>query len=234
MPAQSEPYDAPAIVTFAIELEHWRTEAGLSKRKLAESLGYTEQYVGQVELCKNVPGPDFAEALDTFFNAKGLFARLWKRIDDTRHAVVLPPGFPRFVKLEAEASVIRVYGLLLITGLLQTEEYAREVLRTVQRPSAVDQLLVTRTERQQILDREEPPRLFVTLDERALRSGIGGPEVMRAQLAHLLKANQTRDVVIDIVPEGVGAYAGFEGDFTILSFNDGPDMAYIEPFSAAG
>jgi transcriptional regulator with XRE-family HTH domain len=228
MPARSEPYDAPAIVTFAIELEHWRTEAGLSKRKLAESLGYTEQYVGQVELCKNLPGPDFAEALDTFFDAKGLFMRLWKRIDDTRHAVVLPPGFPRFVKLEAGASVIRVYGLLLITGLLQTEEYAREVLLTVQQPSGVDQLLATRTERQQILAREEPPRLFVTLDERSLRSGIGGPEIMRAQLAHLLKVSQTSDVTIDVVPERAGANAGFEGSFTILSFEDGPDMAYTE------
>jgi transcriptional regulator with XRE-family HTH domain len=228
MPAQSEPHESPAIVTFAFELEHWRTQAGLSKRKLAESLGYTEQYVGQVELCKNVPGPDFAEALDTFFNANGLFMRLWKRIDDTRHAIVLPPGFPRFIKLEAEASVIRVYGLLLVTGLLQTEEYAREVLLTVQRPATVGQLLATRTERQKILDREDPPRLFVTLDERSLRSDIGGPEVMRAQLAHLLKASESGDVTIDVVPERAGANAGLEGDFTILSFKDAPDVAYIE------
>jgi transcriptional regulator with XRE-family HTH domain len=228
MPATSEPHDSPAIITFALELEHWRTEAGLSKRKLAEALGYTEQYLGQVELCKNVPGPDFAEALDTFFKTNGLFIRLWKRINDTRHAVLLPPGFPRFVGLEAKADVIRVYGLLLVTGLLQTEGYAREVLLTVQHPSAVDQVLATRTERQQILSREAPPRLFVTLDERALRSGIGGPETMRAQLAQLLKISESGGVTIDIVPERAGAYAGLEGDFTILSFKDRSDVAYTE------
>jgi hypothetical protein len=132
------------------------------------------------------------------------------------------------VKLEAEAGVLRLYGLLLITGLLQTEDYAREVLLTVQQPAAVDQLLATRMDRQQIVSRANPPRLFVTMDERALRTGIGGPEVMRAQLAHLLKASESRDVTLDIVPERVGATAGLEGDFTILSFNDRPDVAYTE------
>jgi transcriptional regulator with XRE-family HTH domain len=228
MVAQREPYEFPAIRAFATELEVWRGEAGLSKVELAETLGYTPQLISQLEAGKNIPSKKFAEDADTFFGTNGLFFRLWKLINQTRHMAALPPGFSKFVQLEARANAIRVFGLLLVTGLLQTEEYAREVLLTIQRPEAVEQFVGARMERQAMLARDRPPRLWATLDERALRCGVGGAGVMRGQLEHLVAASRRPNIMVEVVPQDAGSYAGLEGGFTLLSFDDEPDVAYTE------
>ena len=97
MVAQRDPYDVPAIRAFAAELEAWRTGAGLSKVELAETLGYTPQLIGQLEAGKNIPSKKFAEDADTYFATNGLFVRLWKLINETRHQTALPPGFSKYV-----------------------------------------------------------------------------------------------------------------------------------------
>ncbi|MGK5558343.1 helix-turn-helix domain-containing protein [Actinomadura kijaniata] len=228
MPSQPEPYEEAAVRAFAAELSAWRTTANLTKRALAEAINYAEQYVGQIELSRRVPSPDFAAALDAYFQTNGVFARLWKRIDEAGETVVFPPGFPRYLELEAQAKVARVFCLMQVTGLLQTVDYAREVLLALQRPAAAERLLESRTRRQELLTKEDAPHLFVTLDERVLHSGIGGPETMRAQLAHLLKVSESRDVMIDVVPQEMGSYVGLEGSFTILGFENRADVAYTE------
>ncbi|GAA0316692.1 helix-turn-helix transcriptional regulator [Actinoallomurus spadix] len=228
MVAQRDPYESPTIRAFAAELEAWRSEAGLSKVEFAETLGYTPQLISQLEAAKNIPSKKFAEDTDTFFKTKGVFVRLWKLVNDTRHLAALPPGFPEFVERETKADAIRVFGLLLVTGLLQTEEYAREILLTVQQPDVVDRFIASRMERQAILARDKPPRLWATFDERALRCMVGGPEIMRGQLEHLLEASKRPNIMIEVVPISAGAYAGLEGDVTLLSFDGRPDIAYTE------
>jgi Domain of unknown function (DUF5753) len=198
MVAQREPYEFPAIRAFATELAAWRDT--MSKVELTETLGYTPQLIGQLEAGKNIPSKKFAEDTDTLFKTNGLFVRLWKLITDTRHLAALPPGFSEFVELERRASAIRVFGLLLITGLLQTEEYAREILLTIQQPDVVDQFVASRMERQAIFTRDKPPRLWATLDERALHCMVGRPDVMRAQLEFLLEASRRPNVMIEVVP----------------------------------
>src|SRR5690606_8724731 len=76
MPARSEPYDGPAIVTFAKEVEWRRKRAGLSKKELAEKLGFADSYVCHVELRNTLPAEPLSAALETFFKAYGLFSRL--------------------------------------------------------------------------------------------------------------------------------------------------------------
>jgi transcriptional regulator with XRE-family HTH domain len=226
MVAQRDPYEFPAIRAFAAELAAWR--GGLSKAELAETLGYTPQLIGQLEAGKNIPSKKFAEDVDTYFTTNGLFVRLWKLINETRHLAALPPGFSKFVELEAQANAIRVFGLLLITGLLQTEAYAREILLTIQQPDVVDEFVASRMERQTIFAREKSPRLWATFDERALRCMVGGPDVMRGQLEHLLEVSLRPNVMVEIVPESTRAHAGLGGDLILLSFNDEPDVAYTE------
>jgi hypothetical protein len=226
MVAQRDPYEFPAIRAFAAELQAWR--GVMPKVELAETLGYTPQLLGQIEAGKNIPSRKFAEDLDTYFQTNGLFVRLWKLITETRHIAALPPGFPKFVELERQASAIRGFGLALVTGLLQTEEYAREILLTIQSPEVVDQFLATRMERQAVLTRDKPPRLWVTLDERALRCIVGGPEVMRGQLEHLLEASRRPNIMVEVVPQDTVAHAGLEGSFTLLTLPDGFDVAYTE------
>lgn len=226
MPAQREPYEFPAMRAFAAELAAWRDNQ--PKAELAEILGYTPQLLSQLEAGKNIPSKKVAEDLDTHFKTNGLFVRLWKLIVDTKHLVALPPGFSKYVGLEARADAIRVFGLLLITGLLQTEEYAREILLTIQEPDLVDQFVASRMERQAIFSRDKPPRLWATFDERALRAVVGSPDIMRGQLQHLLEVSRRPNTMIQIVPEDADAYAGLEGDLILLSFDNEPDVAYTE------
>jgi DNA-binding XRE family transcriptional regulator len=226
MVAQREPYEFPAIRAFATELTTWR--GTMSKVELAETLGYTPQLIGQLEAGKNLPSKKFAEDTDTLFKTNGLFVRLWKLVTDTRHLSLLPPGFPRFVELEAQASTIRSFQRLLITGLLQTEEYARTILLSLQHPDVADEFVATRMERQKILDRERPPRLWFTIDERGLHWMIGGRDVMRAQLQHLLKMSERPNIMIEVIPQETTGHAGLGNCFTLLSFDDGPDIGYTE------
>ncbi|WP_067802464.1 helix-turn-helix domain-containing protein [Actinomadura formosensis] len=228
MGTRSEPYEAPAIQTFAVELTAWRTEAGLTQTALAETLGYTPQWISQLESAKSIPSKTFAENLDTFFKTNGLFQRLWKRIIDTRHQAIIPPGFTAYMEREAEASQARIYQLMPIHGLLQTESYIRTVVGHDQDPDTADRLVAERLKRQEILTRENAPHVWFTLDEAALRRAIVGPDVMREQLAHILTMAEHPNISVDVVPMSQGYYPGLTGSFTILSFSNAPDVAYTE------
>ncbi|HEX6472262.1 MAG TPA: DUF5753 domain-containing protein [Streptosporangiaceae bacterium] len=135
---------------------------------------------------------------------------------------------PPYPDIEAEAGTIRTFGLALVPGLLQTEAYAREVLRIGRFSENLDQLLAARLKRQAVLDRTDPPFLWVVLDEFVLHRMVGGPEVMREQLSYLVEVAQRPNVTIQIVPMGRGAYAGLNGYLTVLSFEEGPDIVYID------
>lgn len=228
MGTRSEPYEAPAIQTFATELTEWRTQADLTQTALAETLGYTPQWISQIESAKSVPSKTFAENLDTFFKTNGLFTRLWKRIIDTRHQAILPPGFTAYQERESEASQVRIYQLALVHGLLQTENYIRAVVGHEQDPDTTERLVAERLKRQQILTREDAPSAWFTLDEAALRRDIADPEIMREQLGHLLVMTARPNISIDVVPMSAKYYPGLTGSFTILSFFDAPDVVYGE------
>lgn len=227
MPAQSEPYQAPAIVTFAKELEWRRTSAGLSKKELAAILGFADSYVGQIELCKNLPSREFAEALDTYFKTDGLFVRLRDRIHDTRHQAVLPPGFTQYLEYEARADCLRIFTVNLVSGLFQTEAYARTIMSTFPRVDA-SRIVAERMQRKAIFEREDRPYAFLIMDEGVIRRNVGGKEVMREQLAYLLDVGQSEKSQLQIVPNDVGYYAGLAGSFTILGFRDGAEVSYTE------
>ncbi|MEU5879561.1 helix-turn-helix transcriptional regulator [Spirillospora sp. NPDC047279] len=227
MPARSEPYDAPAIVTFAKELTAWREASVQNKKQLADALGYADSYIGQIERCKNTPSPEFAEALDTFFKTNGLFRRLWERIIETRYSRTRPPGFEQYLEYEVNADRLRIYCTSLVSGLFQTEGYARTIMSMVGGPIA-EQRLRERLARQEILGREDGPYAFLVLDEVVIRRTIGSGEVMREQLAHLLEAGQSERTQVQIVPYGVGYYAGLSGSLTLLGFTDRPDVSYTE------
>ncbi|QKG24042.1 helix-turn-helix domain-containing protein [Actinomadura verrucosospora] len=228
MSSRNEPYEAPAIQAFASELTAWREKAGLSKTALAETLGYTPQWICQVEAAKSIPSKDFAENLDTYFKTNGVFERQQKRIIETRHMAILPPGFTEYQQREAEASQIRTFELGLVHGLLQSEGYIRAVVGYDQEAETVERLVAERLKRQEILTRENPPNASFTLDESALRREIGGPGVMREQLAHILALGERANVSIDVVPFNTGYYPGLIGSFTILSFSGAPDVVYGE------
>jgi len=113
----------------------------------------------------------------------------WARYDD-----VMPDWFETYVGLEQATSLIRTYELQFIPGLFQTENYARAVTVLGHRaaPAAeIERRVSLRLKRQRILTRPEPaPRVWAVIDESALRRPLGGRDVMRAQLRHLIELTE--------------------------------------------
>lgn len=130
------------------------------------------------------------------------------------------------IGLEASASVIRQFQLLLIPGLLQTEDYARTIISTYDTDEDGINLGVrVRMERQQLLDADLGQKLFFIVDEAAIRRQVGGPSVMREQLVRLKELNRRPNISIQVIPFSKGAYLGIRGSFKIFEFDDGYDYA---------
>jgi transcriptional regulator with XRE-family HTH domain len=213
---------------FGAELRAYRETASLSRPQLAEKLGCTGQWVGQIELTTSVPSEAFADDLDTFFATNGTFHRLWEWIKEAGKLQILPPGFPEFLEREAKASIMYIFEAMAITGLFQAPAYAYEVLKSGRTPDEIEQLVARRMERQAVLERNDAPRLVVILDEGVIRRPVGDATVMREQIRHLIELAQRPKITLQIVPNRKGAYPGLMGAFTILGFDQEADLVYVE------
>ncbi|GAA3801625.1 helix-turn-helix transcriptional regulator [Streptomyces coacervatus] len=151
---------------------------------------------------------------------------------------VLPSWFPTYVGLEGAAHLIRAYEVQFVHGLLQTEAYARAVVRRGMKGASkadIDKRVALRLERQKHLVSEGAPDFHVVLDEAALRRPYGDREVMRGQLQHLIEISERPNVRLQIMPFGFGGHSGESGAFTILSFpeSDLSDVVYLEQLTSA-
>jgi transcriptional regulator with XRE-family HTH domain len=150
---------------------------------------------------------------------------IWSRFADA-----LTNRFRSFVELESDAEVVRQVDVSLVPGLLQTERYARALrLAAKHFPSPVDveRALEARAARQRRLTEDEPVKLHAIVDEAALRRLVGGVEVMREQLEHLVEMGRRRNITIQVLPFGAGAYATMVGPFIILEFADPDDLPTV-------
>ena len=180
---------------LARELARLREDRGMTIREAAGALEWDPSKLSRVEgLQRGIIVRDVRRLLDLYqvtdeAQREALFElarqarqRGWWQA----YADVMPSEYATLIGLEAEAAEIRTYQPELVHGLLQTEDYARAVIRAG-RPgdtaAEVDRRVEIRMTRQQILDRDDPPRVRVVLNEGAVRRLVGGREVMRAQLA---------------------------------------------------
>jgi transcriptional regulator with XRE-family HTH domain len=156
----------------------------------------------------------------------------WQGYSDT-----MPHWLEPYFGLEAAASFIREYELQFVPGLLQTEDYARALIQLGTAPTEeeVDRRTDARISRQQILHRENPPKLWAVMDESALRRLVGSREIMRAQLRHLIGMCDNEAVTLQILPFAAGAHRALGGAFTILRYSepDLRDVVYIEQLTSA-
>jgi transcriptional regulator with XRE-family HTH domain len=151
---------------------------------------------------------------------------------------ILPSWLEPYVGLETAASIIRTYQIQFVPGLLQTEGYARAVLRA-SRPSVSDDEVVKMAElrisRQQILSKASAPQFWAVIDEAALRRPNGGTAVMREQLRYLMDLADHPAVTLQVLPFKVGGHPACGGPFTILRFAepDLNDVVYMEQLTSA-
>ncbi|MEV7213807.1 helix-turn-helix transcriptional regulator [Kitasatospora cineracea] len=151
---------------------------------------------------------------------------------------VLPNWFQTYIGLEEAAALIRTYEVQFIPGLLQCEDYARAIFaqnRPALDDAEIGRRVTLRARRQKLLTDGRGPKLWAVIDEAALRRPVGGPEVMRAQLEHLVELAQLPSVVVQVMPFRFGAHAGESGAFSVLRFpeQDLPDVVYLEQLTSA-
>jgi transcriptional regulator with XRE-family HTH domain len=158
----------------------------------------------------------------------------WQRFHD-----ILPGWFSMYVSLEGAAGLIRSYEPHFVPGLLQTEDYARGVLKSgaigQTSPEDIERHVALRMQRQELLTRPDAPRFWAVMDETALRRPVGSPEVMRAQIDKLLEVTKLPRVTLQVVPFDSGPHPGTYGPFVLFRFAmpELPDMVYSEYLTGA-
>jgi transcriptional regulator with XRE-family HTH domain len=215
---------------FGVMLRHYRTRAGLSQEQLGGLVYCSGDTVGKIEAGQRAPSEQFALAFERVPDLKtgGALLELRVVLQDYLKQRAYPGWFHRWPEYESQATTLRWFELTAVPGLLQTEDYARVMLRThvMATDDEVDEMVAARMDRQSILARDKPPMLWVLLDEGVLHRPVGGSEVMAEQLRHLIECAARPNIVIQVVPGSVGAHPGMSGNFIIADFADAPSVAY--------
>ncbi|MDX6330595.1 MAG: hypothetical protein QOI83_2978 [Streptomycetaceae bacterium] len=234
---------APTVLRLVLgkRLRELRENAGLSYEQAAQTLDVTHATIRRMEKAEVGLKIPYVEKLLRLYEipeseAEGFLTMArqgnepgwWHGYRD-----VLPDWFSAFVSLEGEASMIRAYEPHYVPGLLQTEEYTRAVLGAGMPKASAEKLeraVALRTERQKMLARPDPPLLWVVMDETVLRRPVGGPDVMRAQIAALIEAAKKPNVLLQVMPFAAGTHPAMYGPFHIFRFQirELPDIVCSE------
>jgi hypothetical protein len=216
-----------------------RADVGLAIEAAAAQLSWSRFKVSRIEKAQTKPTvADLRAMLDLYGvdNARRaalieLHKNAWRRGWWTDYSDVFRGSY---VALEDDAATIEEWSPQLIPGLLQTDDYARAVIRASLPGDevAVQRRVQARSARRTLLGRTDPPAPAFTaiIDEAALRRPIGGPDVIRGQLRALLDVTRRPNVTLRVLPYAAGANPGLDGPFIILSFPEqlAPDVAYVE------
>ncbi|OLT02989.1 hypothetical protein BJF90_27670 [Pseudonocardia sp. CNS-004] len=219
-------------------LRELREHAGLSLEVAAPALDWSSSKLSRIENGRQ--GVD-VHGVRTMMDIYGVGGPQWDELLDLTRSASTKGWWRAFglddkgyVPLEAEATLVRDANPAFVPGLLQTDAYAMAVFGAVldrRTRIEVDDLTAIRTRRQQRLtSAEDPLDLVAVVDEAVLRRPVGGPEVMRAQLARLVEASAWNRVTLQVLPLSLGAHPGLSAAFTVLTFGDIDfgDIVYVE------
>jgi transcriptional regulator with XRE-family HTH domain len=215
-----------ALEFLGAELRRARKARAMSQEELAEKINYSASLVGMVEIGHRTPSVDFLDRADAVLETDGLLGRLLTLVKSE----AAPPWFMEWIKVEQEATSLRWFEPSLVPGLLQTEAYARAVLRGGGRMSEpeVEQHLTSRMERQSILDKDNPTELVAVIDEAVLHRAVDEPAVMAEQFDHLLRMCERPNVRLHVVPAEVGMYPGLAGPFILARVREGGEVVHLD------
>ncbi|WP_026122994.1 helix-turn-helix domain-containing protein [Nocardiopsis halotolerans] len=234
-------------ILLGTQLRRLRQEQGISRHDAGYAIRASHAKISRMELGQvsfkrrdvddllklyGVDDTDQREALLGLIssaNAQGW----WHKYGD-----VLPNWFGVYVGLEEAASVIRTFEVQFVPGLLQSEDYARSVIRLSRNATSdedVDSRVRMRMYRQRRFVEPEAPRLWAVIDEAVLHRPYGAPEVMRGQIEHLIEMGRRPNVTIQIATFAMGGHPAAGGPFSILRFPTPqlPDVVYLEQLSSA-
>ncbi|WP_436776062.1 helix-turn-helix domain-containing protein [Yinghuangia sp. YIM S09857] len=211
------------------QIRRYRELEGMTQTEAASEAHISNKHFSAIESGTKPPARDLVQVIDHAFNARGALVALRDEMNE-------PPGsewFEHVLELEAGASSLRQYAVQVIPGLLQTGDYARAVLSTglARRPQGwMEQKLEEHLNRQNIIQREDPPELSFILDECALIRRPQNRGLMTEQMEHLLKVGALPHVTIQVAPLDMGLHTMLDGPITIMGFDEGDECVYLEPF----
>jgi transcriptional regulator with XRE-family HTH domain len=231
MPSAESSEGSPRAV-FGAMLRFYRQQAGLSQDMLGTKAHMSGKTISAYENGWRVPTRPATADIDTVpeLHTNGALLELWDKLREGMTYQAFPLWVQDWAVKEAQAATLRWFEPLLIPGLLQTEDYARAIIQTRFGLSDADieARVAARLKRQEILARDQPPALWVILDEWVLRRPVGGRHVMFEQVNHLIAAAKRPTIAIEIIPASVGAHEGLAGGFCLADFPDSASVGYRE------
>ncbi|MGW7673080.1 helix-turn-helix domain-containing protein [Streptomyces sp. NPDC054775] len=181
--------------------------------------------------CYGITDPAVREDILDLVRADQAQRKKWWR---KYSAVINTTQYGGYLELEQSATTLRSYEPQLIPGLLQTREYARQVIAAMRvdlDAKQVEALVDVRMNRQAILAREDspPPKLWAVIDEAAFRRIESKPAVLKEQLEHLLDVEPRTNVTLQLLPFEIGFHPGLYGSFMLMGFPEpNPDVVWVE------
>lgn len=205
-----------------------RVQARFTQKTASESLLVSESLLGAVERAERIPSLELLTDAEVLYKANGALKACCDLVDEEKYA----PKFLDWAKLERTARVISAYETMLIPGLLQTEAYATALYRShvpAYSETEITRHVEARLERQSVLDRPRPPRVGYVIEESVLDRALGGPEVLKEQLQHLLACLQRyKHLTVQVMPTSQHTHAGLMGPMKLMSTEEGRNLLYVE------
>jgi transcriptional regulator with XRE-family HTH domain len=218
---------------LAAELREIRESMGKSGDAVAAALKWSPSKISRYERARTGLQPREVERLLDYYQVTGSRRTLLLALAEDAaqkgwwegFADILTADYQQFIGLEHEASSISIWHVDVVTGLLQTEAYARHIIRSYSQiepiaPGMIERLVKVRMKRQQVLDRESELQLTVVLDESVLKRRVGDDLVMYEQLQRLVREGDRPNITVQILPLDM-QHTVFGESFVIFSF--GPD-----------
>ncbi len=216
------------------ELRRLRERAKRTVADVAGELGWSESKLSRIETANtSIRDPDLQRLFELYQvgdtdqkRIRALAGQSRQRAWWEAYGDALPDPVQTYIGFESEATAIFEYTANVVSGLLQTAEYASAVVRAIfgpERADVIDEFVAARMARQAVLVRDPAPKLWTIIDEAALRRPIGGQAVIRRQLQRLVEASEQPTVTLQVLPFAVGAHRALDGSFDVLEFAGGED-----------
>ncbi|MFI9629319.1 helix-turn-helix domain-containing protein [Streptomyces sp. NPDC052042] len=236
-PARSVP--SVSLRRLAGHLSKLRTQARLSQEDVTERTGINRATLYRIEAGRSRPQKRTLTALLDLYGLDGPrrdeIVELATNTDQQDwlrpYHADLSEQYTAYISFESEARAVQNFEPVFIPGLLQTEDYARAVIRDIWSAASaadVEQHVRARMDRQKRLAGADPLRLSAVMSEAALRHHVGGPSVMAEQLRHLQAAAAAPHIDVSVIPFSAGAHPGMLGAFSVMTFPDHPGIAYLD------
>ncbi|MDE1670904.1 helix-turn-helix domain-containing protein [Nocardia gipuzkoensis] len=226
----------PTVLRIALgsRLRQLREGCGISREAAGDAIRGSHAKISRLELGRTgFKERDLRDLLSLYGVVdpaeRETYFELARRANDPgwwqHYSDLLPAWFETYLGLEQAATTIRTYEAQFVPGLLQTADYARAVIQ-LGNSDETERRVAIRMRRQEILDRVAAPTLWAVIDENALRRPVGGMEVLREQIEHLLVMADRPSIRIQVLPYSAGGHSAAGGPFSILRFPE-PELADI-------